>query len=290
LSSLCALLGYSRQALYKYNKNNTADNLKVELIVQEILKIRKLQPMIGVRKLLVVLQPFMESHCIKPGRDALFNLLRRHGLLVRKRKTRVQTTFSRHWLRKYPNLAQGMVVQKPGCLWVSDITYLQTGNNFSYLSLITDAYSKKIMGFHLSETLDSRGCLNALKMAIKDTADTGEIIHHSDRGVQYCSSDYVQLLKSRGIKISMTQTGDPLENAVAERVNGIIKNELLKDRYPNFESAQKGVAVAVSVYNFLRPHLSCAMLTPVQAHFRSGTLKKYWKNYYKKKEVDMIST
>jgi putative transposase len=287
---LCALLGYSRQALHKYNKRNIADSLEVELIIQEVLMIRKLQPRIGVRKLLVVLRPFIASHGIELGRDALFNLLRRHGLLVRKRKTRLQTTFSRHRFRKYPNLVKEMVVQRRGCLWVSDITYLQVGNDFSYLSLVTDAYSKKIIGFYLSKTLDAEGCLNALKMALKDTAESKGIIHHSDRGVQYCSNDYVQLLQASGIKISMTQTGDPLENAVAERVNGIIKGELLKDRYDDFESAKKAVAAAVTIYNFLRPHLSCQMLTPAVAHTQSGVLKKHWKNYYKKKEVTMTST
>lgn len=282
MSSLCLLLGYSRQALHKYRKNNVAGNLETELIIQQVLKFRELQPRVGTRKLILLLEDFIRDHSFKIGRDALFNLLREKKLLVRRRKRNVQTTFSKHWLRKYPNLIREMTFIKPNSLWVSDITYLEVGNTFSYLSLITDGYSRKITGFHLSKTLEASGCIKALKMALNSCAVTMNLIHHSDRGVQYCCKDYVQILSDHYIKISMTESGDPLENAIAERVNGILKDELLQDKYVNFEDAQKSVAIAISIYNSLRPHASCNMLTPEIAHQKEGELKKHWKNYYKK--------
>ena len=175
----------------------------------------------------------------------------------------------------------------PNLLWVSDITYIVVADGFAYLSLITDAYSKKIVGFYLSQTLEASGAVKALQMALKGCKEVTQLIHHSDRGVQYCCTDYVTMLNQEKIRISMTENSDPLENAIAERVNGILKDELLEERYASFETAQKGVAKAVSVYNSLRPHSSCGMLTAQAAHQQKGALKKHWKTYYKKKEVAM---
>lgn len=243
----------------------------------------------GVRKLLVMMSPFMAAHGVKIGRDTFFGLLREHDLLVRKRRpTKARTTFSCHWLRKYDNLTIGFVAQAAGQLWVSDITYLHLEEGFAYLSLITDAYSRKIVGFFLGEDLSAAGCIRALKMALANCPLESYLIHHSDRGIQYCSQGYVRLLEERHIAISMTQSGDPLENALAERVNGILKQELLEMVYPDFAQAQLAVATAVSIYNHLRPHSSVDMLTPVEAHGRTGELKRHWKNYYaikKRKEV-----
>lgn len=219
----------------------------------------------------------------------LFNLLRERGLLVRKRKTRMQTTFSKHWLKKHPNLIKDMLVKRPDELWVSDITYIQLDTGYCYLSLITDAYSRRIMGFFLSETLEATGCLKALQMALNTCSDTTSLTHHSDRGVQYCSNEYVRILLDNNIRISMTENGDPLENAIAERVNGILKDELLKTNYSCYDEAQKDVATAINTYNSLRPHSSCDMLTPDIAHSQQGYLKRHWKNYYKKKEVNMLT-
>ena len=174
-------------------------------------------------------------------------------------------------------------------MWVSDITYITLEESFAYLSLITDAYSRKIVGFYLAETLEAIGCINALQMAIDGCSDCRSLIHHSDRGIQYCSLNYVDLLKRNHIKISMTEKGDPLENAIAERVNGILKEELLQQKYPDFETAQQCVAKAIIIYNALRPHSSCDMLTPQIAHLQTGKLKRHWKNYYKKKEVTMAA-
>lgn len=258
-----------------------------ELVVQEVLRHRVLQPKVGTRKLIVMLQDFVGRHGIKMGRDALFSLLGERGLLVRKRKRKAVTTYSKHWLRKYPNLIREFVPPAPNRLWVSDITYIVVAEGFAYLSLVTDAYSHKITGFYLSKTLEAKGTVLALGMAIKSCADTTNLIHHSDRGVQYCCADYVDALQQKSIKISMTENGDPLENAIAERVNGILKEELLQVRYDRFEEAKKSVGKAITVYNTVRLHSSCDMLTPIEAHKKEGELKKHWKNYYKKKEVVM---
>lgn len=284
MSSLCLLLGYSRQALFQYNRNNGKALFEEDLIIQEVLRHRELQPKLGTRKLLVLLQGFVAGHGMDLGRDALFTLLREQGLLIKKRKRKAQTTFSKHWLKKYPNLIKGYAPVVPNALWVSDITYIVLAEGFTYLSLVTDAYSRKIVGFHVSRTLEAAGSIRALNMALKDCGPVGNLVHHSDRGIQYCSRDYVRILTGKGIRISMTENGDPLENAIAERVNGILKQELLMERYGCFEDAQKSVARAITIYNNLRPHSSCDMLTPQKAHGKTGELKKRWKNYYKKKE------
>lgn len=281
------MLGYTRQAFYGQQKYQQQQNYEADLIIQQVQKHRLLQPYLGTRKLVLLLQHFVKEHNIKLGRDALFDLLREHQLLIRKRKRTVQTTFSRHRFYKYPNLIKQYQPLAPNLLWVSDITYIVLYKSFAYLSLITDAYSRKITGFYLAETLEAIGCINALKMAVAGCADCSRLIHHSDRGIQYCSLNYVDLLQENHIKISMTENGDPLENAIAERVNGILKEELLQEQYPDFRTAQLSVAKAITIYNSLRPHSSCDMLTPQTAHLQTGVLKKHWKNYYKKKEVTM---
>ena len=287
MSSLCLLLGYTRQAFYGYQNYQLKESLEAELVIQAVLKHRELHPRIGTRKLIILLQGFVKQHKIGLGRDALFDLLRQYNLLIRKRKRRAQTTFSKHWLRKYPNLIKNFVPLSPNHLWASDITYIVIAEQFAYLSLITDTYSRKIVGFYLSKTLEAAGCISALKMAIRATEDFENLIHHSDRGVQYCSYEYVKLLTDKKIKISMTENGDPLENAIAERVNGILKDEYLQENYSSFDEAQRSVAKTVAIYNSLRPHSSCEMKTPNEAHQTKGVLKRNWKSYYKKKEVTM---
>ncbi len=289
---LCSLLGYSRQAYYKIIKAQEASRFEASFLLAEISRIRVDQPRLGGRKLLYKLDSFMQQHRISTGRDALFNLLRAEGLLVKKRKRKYpKTTFSFHRFHKYPNRAAGFTPAGPNRLWVSDITYVKLLEGFAYLSLITDAYSRKIVGFDLCERLSARGCIAALKMAVKDNPIKEEgLLHHSDRGVQYCCDDYVNLLGRHRITISMTQSGDPLENAMAERVNGILKQELLQQRYDVYTQAQPLVARAIHIYNNERPHSSIDMLTPGQAHRMSGPLKKHWKNYHlhnKVKEVVM---
>jgi putative transposase len=289
IQTLCSLLGYSRQAFYKFVKHAEKEALQHDLILQEVLKIRKTLKRLGTRKLLFKMDGFMSEHHIEIGRDAMFDLLATHKLLIRKRKRRVPvTTFSDHWMRKYPNLIVDFIPTAPNQLWVSDITYITLKDDFAYLSLITDAYSRKIVGFYLSETLSADGCIKALQMALKNNPQLGRLIHHSDRGSQYCCADYVSILDKHFVKISMTQSGDPLENAIAERVNGILKDELLEKIYINYQEAKQAIAAAISIYNYQRPHSSIDMLTPVEAHLREGELKRRWKNYYsKKKEVVM---
>lgn len=281
ITSLCSLLGYSRQSLYKAYKKEQQNCYKEELVVQQIHQFRQHQKRIGGRKLHILLAPFMKQHCIDMGRDALFTLLAQHQLLVRKRRNRKPvTTNSYHWFKKYKNLIKEFIPTAPNQLWVSDITYITLNNSFAYLSLITDAYSRKIVGFYLSKTLEAKGSIRALQMAIQNNHDIKTLIHHSDRGVQYCCHDYVSILKRKRIKISMTENGDPLENAIAERVNGILKDELLQDRYKNFEEARNAIAIAVSVYNHQRPHSSISYKMPQEVHLRNEPVNRKWKNYY----------
>ena len=292
ISLLCSLFGHSRQAFYRFRQHAEKEALQHDLILQKVLSIRKTLKRVGTRKLFFMMQDFMLQHNIQIGRDALFDLLASHRLLIRRRIRRIPvTTFSNHWMHKYPNLIIGFVPTAPNQLWVSDITYICLVNNFAYLSLITDAYSRKIVGFCLSETLSADGCIKALKTALGSNPQRGRLIHHSDRGSQYCCADYVGILEKRYIKISMTQTGDPLENALAERVNGILKDELLEKQYQHFQQAQQAVSVAISIYNHQRPHGSIDLLTPVEAHLREGELKRRWKNYYSpKKEKEVVMT
>jgi transposase InsO family protein len=184
----------------------------------------------------------------------------------------------------YKNLIKEFVPVGSNQLWVSDITYIRLQGGFAYLSLITDAYSRKIVGFYLSNTLEAAGSIQALTMALQNNPRVEHMIHHSDRGVQYCCYDYVAILQNKKVKISMTENGDPLENAIAERVNGILKDELLQEVYADFTTAQHEVAKAISVYNHLRPHSSISYKTPADVHCSNEKVERKWKSYYGKKE------
>lgn len=215
------------------------------------------------------------------GRDKLFELLDQYGMLVRRRKRkRIHTTNSNHPFRKYPNLIREVVVIRPDHLWVSDITYISLSDDFCYLSLVTDAYSRKIVGYCLYPTLKKEGPLQALAMGLDSLQRTKRkaLIHHSDRGLQYCCLQYTALLERNSITISMTEKGDPYENAIAERVNGILKTEFMLDQdFNDFDHALQAVHHAVNTYNQLRPHASCNYLTPQQAHLQEGILPSKWK-------------
>jgi putative transposase len=291
LSALCSLLGYSRQAFYQHKKAMEKQSLQHELIVQQVFTIRSRQKRVGTRKLHLMLAPFLEQHHIQIGRDALFNLLAANNLLVRRRKRKFpRTTFSDHWLKKYPNLIVGMSTVKANELWVSDITYITLTDDFAYLSLVTDAYSHMIVGYHLDKSLEAAGCVKALQVALKKLPQGTALIHHSDRGCQYCSTEYVEQLEARDISISMTQHGDPRENAIAERVNGIVKQELLEHHFDNLDTAKEQIEKAIGIYNHERLHSSIDMLTPAQAHTMTGVLKRRWKNYYKRKQKEVTMT
>lgn len=281
------LLGFSRQAYYQGIRYEEQKAFQSELIIKEVLKYRVFQKRIGTRKLFHEMQSFLNNHNFKIGRDGMFNLLADHGLLVTKRKRNsCITTMSRHRFKKYPNIIKDFIPTAPNQLWVNDITYLTLKDKFAYLSLITDAYSRKIVGFYLSEDLSAKGPLNALKMALKNNLERENLIHHSDRGVQYCCNAYIKLLTDNNVKISMTENGDPLENALAERVNGILKQEMFEEVFVDFETAKIRVAVGCSTYNHLRPHGSIDNMKPAEAHIQSGILKRRWKNYYQKKEKE----
>lgn len=241
----------------------------------------------GGRKLYQLLEPFMLEHQIKMGRDALFDLLAANSLLVRRRKRRMQTTNSHHWLRKYPNLIRDFTPYHSNALWVSDITYWKTETGFLYISLITDAYSHKIVGYNVAESMEAIESIKALEMALNNLKPSDpRPIHHSDRGMQYCSGGYVKLLQDYGLKISMTENGDPLENAVAERVNGIIKDEYL-DYYDvnNLKDAKELLAGVIQFYNEERPHMSIGNKNPSLIHATNKTTEKLWKNYYRKNPI-----
>ena len=225
-------------------------------------------PRLGTRKLYWLLKRKFKSEGLKVGRDKLFEILRKNKMLITKKRKYVQTTNSKHWLKKYPNLTVGIKVSRPEQIWVSDITYIAMEKGFCYLSLITDAYSRRIMGYDISNSLSTAGSLRALEMALRSKKYSGSLLHHSDRGLQYCSNEYTGLLRKNKIEISMTERSDPYENALAERMNRTIKEEfLLTEKFKDISLAEKTVKETVKIYNSKRPHMSCSMLTPDQVHF-----------------------
>lgn len=285
LVRLCRLLGLSRQAYYQHFWQQEVATVEESLVLSQVVSIRSNHRVMGGRKLYEKLYPFFLEHQIKMGRDALFELLAKNNLLVKKRRRRFITTFSNHWLKKWPNLIRKMEVTRINQLWVSDITYWKIGERYTYISLITDAYSHKIVGYHLGQTLESVETIKALTVALnnlpKQLQET--LIHHSDRGVQYCSENYVKLLQDNNIQISMTENGDPLENAIAERINGILKSEYLKHyQIDTLTQATKVLDTAIKLYNQDRPHFSIGLLTPEQVHANEINVEKLWKNYYHK--------
>lgn len=285
LVRLCRLLGITRQAYYQYHWQQEASGIEESLVLQEIVRIRQDHRAMGGRKLYEKIYPFLLAHQIKMGRDALFDLLAVNGLLVKKRRRRHVTTWSRHRFNKWPNILRGLDLVRPNQLWVSDITYWKVNEKHLYISLITDAYSHKVVGYHLADTLETLETIKALKMALNGLPEdlSESLIHHSDRGLQYCSESYVKLLQDNNIRISMTENGDPLENAVAERMNGILKEEYLKHNVPKSkEQAKLCLDRAIELYNEHRPHFSIGLLTPEQVHSNNLKTQKLWKNYYYK--------
>lgn len=284
---MCGLFGYSRQAYYKKEKQQVKKALEQEVVLELIKKVRKKKPRCGTRKLYLELKDDFEILNVNIGRDKLFNLMRTNNLLVRKRKNYTKTTNSHHWLKKYPNIAKDIDPKRPNQLWVADITYIRTNTGFVYLYLITDAYSRKIVGWYLSDDLLADSATKALEMALEAETIIGELIHHSDRGIQYCSSKYVTILEQENIKISMTENSDPLENAIAERINGILKDEWINDmKIDGLADGIQKVGNIIEIYNTDRLHSSIDMLTPVQAHQMIGELKRHWKNYYSKTNIN----
>jgi putative transposase len=277
ISYCCSLFGKSRQAYYEQKDKDKDKGFEAALVLKLVAGIRKDLPRCGTDKLHFMLRSDFNTHGIKLGRDGLYRLLGQYGLLIRQRKRRPYTTDSNHHYRKYPNLIRNKILSRAGQLWVSDITYIRTVKGFCYLSIITDAYSHKIVGYKLHPTLQAGGAIDALIMAATDVRRTSVLVHHSDRGIQYCCADYVRMAEHYGIQLSMTENGDPYENAIAERINGILKQEHgLYETFSGNEAAAKAVDEAVRKYNGLRIHDSCARLTPIVAHEQNGGLRKYW--------------
>lgn len=268
-TEICRLFGKSRQAWYDTRQRDSGTRLEQQLILHWVADIRNVLPRIGVVKLYRMIKDKLVAHNMKMGRDGLFELLRKHGLLIQPRKKYAYTTQSWHHYKKWPNLLEDCCPYRSDQVWVSDITFLRTENGFIYLSVITDAYSRKIVGYHLSQHLKASGCITALHKAINNRRNdfSEDLIHHSDRGIQYCCDDYVQLLQANNIRISMTQSGSPYDNAIAERVNGILKQEFALDRtFKSYSDAVEPVANAIYAYNYVRPHFGCGLQTPVQTH------------------------
>jgi len=287
LADICMLFGVTRQAYYKQRQHNDKVELQQELVLQMVEHLRTIPQWkrAGTDKLHRVLNPDFIKLGIKMGRVALNELLFEHNLLIRKRRAKVRTTNSYHHYYKYPNKIQDMLIDSPGIVWVSDITYLDTRDRFAYLFLITDAYSRKIVGYSVRSTLEVAGALEAVQMAANQwvAIKNKQLIHHSDRGSQYCCHEYVDFLASRNIDISMAAKGNPYENAIAERVNGIVKQMGLDRIFETFDDAEKAVIETIDIYNTQRPHKSIDNMTPSVAHCRTGEIKRCWtpKNYTK---------
>jgi transposase InsO family protein len=263
----CELFGIHRDAHYKYLKRFNKKQAQHSLIIEFVKQERSVQPRIGTRKLIKTIKDPLSKKGIKFGRDALFNLLRERKMLIRRKKPNHKTTDSFHRFYKYNNLIKDLEIIKPNQVWVSDITYIRTVKGFCYLALITDLYSRKIIGYDISDSLELKGCLRALQKAQRQSRIKSGTIHHSDRGIQYCSNLYVKALKQKNMLISMTEENHCYENAVAERVNGILKGEFYLDEcFTNLEHAKRAVKNAIKIYNNKRMHLSLNFNTPDMVH------------------------
>jgi putative transposase len=264
VKTLCSLFGKTQHAHYDHLWRLQQDILIQDVVLQEVNRLRTSLPAIGTRKLHFLLKETLKDYQISIGRDYLFDLLASRGMLIKRRRRRTITTDSNHWMRKYDNLITEIEIIRANQVWVSDITYLMLNSSFVYLSLITDAYSHQIVGYQVRNDLSAEGCIGALKMALANkSAGNQPLIHHSDRGSQYCSKAYVDILKDQNVAISMTQNGDPYENAIAERVNGILKTEFAIERNTGcLASLKLKIVQSIHAYNTLRPHDSCESLTP----------------------------
>ena len=263
IEKICNCFDLKRHAYYKYLKRYK-ERKAVEKRVIELVKEERIeQPRVGTRKLYEALYTLFMLEGLKVGRDKLFSILRDHDMLVKRKKTSCRTTDSYHRFHKYNNLVKDIEVTAPNQVWVSDITYIRTVKGFCYLALITDMYSRKIVGYDISDSLELAGCLRALKKAIASARPKDGLIHHSDRGIQYCSNQYVTELQKRKFKISMTEENHCYENAIAERVNGILKDEFYLDQcFFSTQNASKATKNAIDVYNNKRLHISLGYKTP----------------------------
>nr|CDL66539.1 unnamed protein product [uncultured bacterium] len=291
----CRLFGHSRQAYYQ-SKADIASEIEHERsVIAAVAQIREQDPHLGGYKLWLMLINMFGRDFV-PGRDRFLQTLRRKGLMLPKPKPRC-TTNSNHRYHKWKNRIRGFSPSSANQLWVADITYIAlAGGDVAYLHLITDAYSHKIVGWTLSNSLKSVHTIQALRMAIDQAGDASGstslpgLIHHSDRGVQYCCDAYVAILKEHDITISMTEDYCPTDNAIAERTNGIIKTECIyrQKQLPSYEQARTLISDFINFYNSARPHLSIGAKTPEMVHQEHGEQKRMWKSkiYRKKKDIN----
>lgn len=259
---MSGLFGFSRQAYYQHENRQFTSEERDQRVLELVTQVREDHPRMGGKKLYYLLKEPLVSQGIKLGRDALFDILGANNLLIRRRKRKTSTTISRHQFRKYPNLIKNLAPLRPNRVWVADITYWFTEAGCLYVSLLTDAYSHRLMGFAVADTLATVHCRRALEMALKQlTKKAGRhLIHHSDRGIQYCSQEYPAPLSAWHVQVSMTENSDPLENPVAERVKGILKQEYLSHyTVRSLDEAAQHLERVVFLYNYKRPYLSCAM-------------------------------
>jgi len=262
----CRLFGIERQVYYRAIKSEEDSRKTSAKVVKMIQKVRMRLPECGTRKLYSIL--FEELKELKVGRDRLFSIVKANHLEIKPKRQYHVTTNSHHRFRKHKNLTENLLLHRPEQLWVADITYIGTRQNPMYLSLVTDAYSKRIMGFNVSRSLHATGATSALKNAlIRRIYPQKELIHHSDRGLQYCCDAYQLMLQDNNMNCSMTEKYDPYQNAVAERVNGILKQEFIRGITTNdLTLMTKLIEESINIYNNERPHWSCYMKTPNQMH------------------------
>ncbi|WP_157364993.1 IS3 family transposase [Arenibacter algicola] len=267
IDAICEAFSLKRDAYYKFHKRYLAKTEVEQIVVGLVRKSRRTLPREGTRKLMKSLQNDFQKQHLKIGRDRLFSILRENRLLVRRKKYSTRTTNSHHRFYKYNNIIKDLKINRPDQVWASDITYIRTINGFCYLALITDMYSRKIVGYDLSDSLELNGSIRALQKAIYQAKATKGLIHHSDRGIQYCSNVYTQILKRKKMEISMTEENHCYENAMAERVNGILKDEFYLDQtFTSVVHAKKATKNAIKLYNNKRLHLSLDYKTPNYVH------------------------
>ena len=268
----------NRQVYYRSIKSIKHKQAIAQKLISLVRNIRNVMPNLGSRKLYYLLKDDLST--LNVGRDKLFRILRANHMLIKPKKSYHITTDSHHRFRKHKNLVSTLEIEKPESVWVSDITYVGTRVNPSYLALITDAYSKKIVGYNVSNSLSAEGSLKALDIALTNRMYKNQLlIHHSDRGLQYCSNEYQKVLNDNDIKPSMTEKYDPYENAIAERINGILKQEFdIARNIKNMEVKKELIKSAIEIYNNRRPHLSNHMLTPVKMHKQNKLKRKRYKS------------
>jgi putative transposase len=263
LSKICERFNLKRDAYYKFLRRCQQSEIKAEKAIMLVKERRKEQPREGGRKIYQALQTDAQLSALKIGRDKLFDILREHDMLVHRKRSYIKTTDSRHRFYKYGNLIKELEIVRPNQVWASDITYIRTVKGHCYMALITDMYSRKIVGYDVSDSLELAGCLRAFKRARRQACPAPGLIHHSDRGFQYCSNQYVGQLRKHQVKISMTEENHCYENAMAERVNGILKDEFYLDQcFMNVDVARIACENAIQIYNSKRLHLSLKYKTP----------------------------